>query len=583
MAKQLEDVVDEIVVSDLVILGGGLAGCIAGIRAAEKNIGVVIVEKAAIRRSGEAGRGMDHYPSIAHPRINGISAEEYGQKRADDCEGLANSKQSILTVKGALKIIPVLESLGVKLREEDGTFKMIAGRFGGGLTRRKDEKKLGTAGDFILYRGADLKLRLSSEVRKRKIRVYERTMMTGLITENERVLGATAVNVRNGKFLLFVAKAFLLATGGAQSRMYDYPFGTFPNNLFTGYSNPPGVGTGHIAAYRAGARLTNLEFVSVAINSLGWSPSPQGAVFCGNMQNTRGEDLFQKYRQIRQKEKGGGFSPWVRYTFMPSMSEPEIERDVIRYYWDSVPEEAEWYGAYMAANETPYVLKMTLQRGGLRKTPYELYPWLRGIIRSFGGVMRDQNGESSLKGLFVAGDVEGGGVPYGSAGALYWGYRIADHLAESLSGVETPLLGNGQREQIELEKKRVYAPLTVEDGVNPLELEDLVRKIMSYHVGVKRVEPRLNRALELLGLIKEKYVPRISAKSHHELMRAIEVQDIVELCDLHVRTSLIRTETRIPPYHYRVDYPQQDDASWRKNIVVRNMSGKMSYTLTTIE
>lgn len=573
----------EIIDTDILILGGGLAGCMAAIRAKERNIDVAIVEKAAIKRSGEAGRGLDHYPAIAHPKINGLVAEEYGRIRANDLAGLASRKLSIITAKDALKPVVVLEDIGVKVREEDGTFKMIAGRIGGGFTRREGEEKIGTAGDFILYRGADLKIRLAAEVRRRGVRLFEHTMLTSLITKDGSVVGATAVNVRNGEFLVFRAKAILLATGNAQSRMYDYRFSAFPNNLFTGYSNPANSGNGHIAAYRAGAELTNLEFVSIAVNSLGWSPSPQGAVFCGKMKNLKGEELFAKYPGVREQEKGGGFSPWVKYLFMPSMSDPEIERNVIMYYWDGVPESAEWYGAFMSASETPIVLKMTQDRGGLRNAPYELSAWLRGIIRSFGGVLHDEKGETSLKGLFVAGDVGGGMPAYGSTGALVWGYRIGDYLAECIPDTKKPVLDAEQLRQVQKEKERVLAPLRRTDGVNPLELEDLTRKVMSHYVGIKKIEPRLKRGLQQIRILKEKFVPKLVATNPHELMRALEVQDIIDLSELHAQTALLRTETRMPPYHYRVDYPEQDDANWRKNIVVKSAVGQMKYTLETLD
>ncbi|GAH88852.1 unnamed protein product, partial [marine sediment metagenome] len=249
-----------------------------------------------------------------------LAAEEYGRMRADDLAGLASRKLSIITAKDALKPIAILEDIGVKVREEDGTFKMVPHRIGGGMTRQPGEKQLTLVGDSILYRGADLKIKLAAEVRRRGVRLFERTMLTSLITKDGSVVGATAVNVRNGNFLVFRAKTIILATGAAQPRMYDYPYATFPNNIFTGSSVPANTGNGHIAAYRAGAELTNLEFISIGIQSLSWGMSPQGAQYHGKMKNSKGEELFAKYLQVREQQKGGGFVPWARYPFMPSMS-----------------------------------------------------------------------------------------------------------------------------------------------------------------------------------------------------------------------------------------------------------------------
>lgn len=583
MIKKLEEIADGIFNSDLLVLGGGLAGCMAAIRASQKGLDVIIVEKAALRRSGQAGRGLDHYASIAHPKVNGLSAREYGQRRAAELGGLASSKLSVITAQDALKPIKILEEIGVKLKEEDGTYKLIPHRIGGGVAKQRGEKPIGTAGDCILYRGADLKLRLASEIVRRKIRVFERTMFTGLITRDGSVTGVTALDVRTGRFYVFRAKAVLLSTGGAYSRMYDYPFATFPNNLFTGCGIPTNVGSGQAAAYRAGAKLTNLEFLFVSIQTLCSCPSPQGAVFSAKMKNSQNEELFAKYPEVREKEKGGGFYPWGRYPFMPSMSAPEIERDVVSYYWDGVPETAESFGAFMAANETPIYLKLTENRGGLRRSPYELYAWHQGIIRGFGGVMRNQMGEASLKRLFVAGDVGGAMPAYGSTGAFVWGLRIADYLAGTLPGIEEAAFDNDQMEQVLVERQRVLEPLQRKEGVEPLELEDLTRKIMSYHVGIRKIEPRLRRAIELLEIIKTDFIPKLSAKNPHELMRAVEVQDVVELCGLHARTALLRRETRMPPYHYRVDYPETDETTWRKNLVVYSKNGEMKHELLSID
>ena len=119
--------------------------------------------------------------------------------------------------------------------------------------------------------------------------------------------------------------------------------------------------------------------------------------------------------------------------------------------------------------------------------------------------------------------------------------------------------------------------------MHPLELEDLVRKIMGYHVGINKVEPRLKRAVELMNVLKKQFVPKLSARNPHELMRAVEVQDIIDLSELHAHTALLRTETRMPPYHYRVDFPNQDDLHWGKNLVVQHVAGELKHTLERLD
>lgn len=561
----------EVIETDVLIVGGGLAGCAAAIKAKDnKNVDVILLEKAAVRRSGEAGAGMDHYPNVAHPRVNGITAEEFGRMRTTDMAGLVSTKLSILTAKDAIKPLVLLEEIGVKLREEDGTYKMLTGR----------TKKV----DFMFYRGADLKLKLAAEVHKRGVKVFDRTMCTNLITKDGSVVGATAVNIRNGKFLVFKAKAILLSTGGIW-RLYEYPFATFPSNLFIAYQVSTNSGDGAAVAYRAGAKLTNMEYTYVHQGLAGWPSS----AFVGHLgphvptKTSKGENLQEKYPEIRERVAGGSFHPWTNYAYMPNMSMPEAEREVLYYNTTEVSGEIETYGYYMAANEAPMGVKIIRDRGGLRRAPFEIRHWISGVPRSFSGLMFDEKGETSLKGLFVAGDTQGGLPLYGAMGALVWGCRIGRYLAEYVPNTNRPSFDKEQFIQVQAERNRIRAPLSRRDGTEALELEDFVRKVMRNYVEIHKIEPKLKRAMELAQLVKERFVPTLIARNPHELMRALEVQNIIDIAEIHAYTALLRTETRLPPYHYRVDFPEQDDLHWKKNIVVQNIGGKIKYTLETLE
>jgi succinate dehydrogenase/fumarate reductase flavoprotein subunit len=110
-------------------------------------------------------------------------------------------------------------------------------------------------------------------------------------------------------------------------------------------------------------------------------------------------------------------------------------------------------------------------------------------------------------------------------------------------------LNTEQLEQIDLEKKRLSAPLNHKGGANPLELEDYVRKINMNYINVYKVEPKLKRAITLLETVRNDFVPLLSAANPHELIHVLEVQDIIELSELHAQASLIRTESRMVPSH----------------------------------
>lgn len=578
MVRTLEELAHRVIETDVVIFGGGLAGAMAAIRTKEsQDIEVWVVDKATVSKSGETGAGIDHYPAIAHPKINGITAEEYGNMRADDFDGLANRKLSVITAKDALKPVAVLEEIGVEIREDDGTVKIQPGRIGGGYMWREGEKGA-QAGDFILYRGADLRFRLADEMKRRGVNILERTMLVSLITKDGEVIGATAFNYRTGKLYVFKAKAVVITTGGAQ-RIYGYPYGVFPQNLFLSYTCPANHGGGTTAAWRAGAKLINMEYIYVhaAEKGIPWGSAQSFSTWATN---TKGEVLEDKYRELLRKYGRGGFHPRTNYCFAPNMADAEINNDVLFFDSRHTDDLDEGIGYFMHANEAPMMLKIMQQRGGLKNTVAEVIPWVTGLPRNFSGIWHDENGQASLKGLFAAGDV-GGGLPlYGSAAAFVWGYRIGDYLTSYIPDTDKPAFGSGQIRQVHTEKNRVFAPLAhASDGEEPLELEDYVRKVMREYVYINKIGPKLKRAQEVLQIARERFVPVLGASNPHELMRAIEVQDIIDIAEVHAATALLRTETRMAPFHYRVDYPEKDDVNWRKNILVHKVDGTIKYAL----
>ncbi|MBW2029247.1 MAG: FAD-dependent oxidoreductase [Deltaproteobacteria bacterium] len=568
---EIRELADEIIETDVLVIGGGLAGCMAALQAKEHGVRVSVLEKAAIRRSGECGRGIDHYP-IPHPYFTGIRAEEYGQMRASEFAGMVSKSLSIITAEESLKPLIVLEDIGVKIREEDGSVKIQPGR----ISLSSKSKDIGK-GDFLLYRGADVKIKLAAALKERGVDIFDRTMLTALLVKDGSVKGATAVNVRNAKFIVFKAKTFVLSTGGIQ-RLYAYPSAPFPNHLFIGYTTPTNAGGGTAAAYRAGARLSNLEFVYIHTTTAGL-PWGQLVNMGATVVNSKGEDLWEKYPHAREKYPLGGLYPTTNVAFMPNTSEAVIGRDVIYFDTSQITREKEWGGNIIYGNECPTFLGLMLARGGIKKEPVELKPWLTGLPRNLCGVLHDERGESSLKGLFVAGDVGGGLALYGATAAFAWGYRVGHFAAEDALQTQEYAFDKTLAKQVYDERQRVIGPLGLENGLNPLELEEVVRNLMRQNVGINKIEPRLKRTLEQLHVIKEEFIPCLSASNAHELMRVIEVKDIIDIAEIHTNASLIRTESRMAPAHFRIDYPEQDDSNWRKSIIIERAGGKMNYSL----
>jgi succinate dehydrogenase/fumarate reductase flavoprotein subunit len=571
MAVKIENLADEVIKTDFLIIGGGLSGCMAAIRARQQgNIDVAIIERASIQYSGDSIGVDDHsdwrpeyYKSvIKHPVLKGFPAEVMAKRpKAMGPDRLRGGSVSwdlaVTEAKGYGKALKTLEEIGVKMLEDDGTLKIRQETTVPGLPHwhrpvAGPDGKIDA--DWIMYRGTDLKQKLANAVLKSGARIFERTMLTGLITKDGAAIGATAINVRTGKFLVFQAKTILMATGGIR-RIYPYPYAPFPNNLFYSRSTPTNHGGGVAAAYRAGAKVCNLEYIYLRIVAAGaCTTSGAGGGWYWDLRNSKGEYIDM----------------WAAYS--KDMESPPIETDVLMFDRGSATREAVVGCYFTAATEYPRALKLHQLAGGMEKgAPIEVRPFLNGITH--GGIL-PVNGlaESSIKNLFVSGDSSCGLGDNGSK-AIVWGLIIGDHASKTGPQMKLPAFTSEQLKQVQEEKKRVFAPLQSSGDVNPLELEDYVRTINMNYIGVRKIGPRLKRAAEVMRITDEKFVPALKARDPHELMRALEVQDIIKLSELHAQASLSRTESRDLPSHYRIDFPRQDDTHWKNTIVTLQNAG----------
>jgi succinate dehydrogenase/fumarate reductase flavoprotein subunit len=584
---------EEIITTDFLIIGGGLVGLMAALSAKRKgNMDVAIMEKATIEYGGDC-IGLDHHvvehPGIIeHPVSRDFSKEqaakgEFGVKRLHNLTSLS---LAVAEAKNYVKPLALMEEIGVQLREDDGTVKLVqTQKVKGGPTwnRIVKDPEGKTTGDKILYRGADLKQKLANAVHKSGARVFNRTMLTNLIVKDNTVVGAMALNIRSGKLLVFKAKTVLIATGG-MSRMYTYPYAPFPNNLFYARNFAGNHGGGVAAAYRAGAKLANMEFVHVyPIVAGALATGAAGGGMYWKMMNSKGEFLEEKYKDKSLKDVGGAF-PGTNYTYSPSITAPEIERDVITYETTNATDDEIAACYFTAANEAPRTLKMFKLRGDIRWGPIEMRSFIIGPLTAASGIaLVNDRAETSIKNLFAAGSTA---CATGSSGskAVVWGYMVGEYARKITAEMSDPVFEVDQVQQVEEERKRVFAPFVNKGIVNPLELEDYVRTANNNYIGIHKIGPRLKRAVEIMQIAKEMGVPSLGASSYHELMRCLEIQDIIELSELHAQSAFYRDESRMLPSHFRLDYPEADNKKWENMILtIQKMGGETKYTREKVE
>lgn len=591
MTRKLEELADGIIETEFLIIGGGLVGSMAAIRAKKnnKNIDVTIIDKARMEYSGD-GVGLDNFNQVPLHKedINKKVTEEDAKKSvfgANRMKGLRDLKLDAVQASNAYISQPILEEIGVKVREDDGSLKILQGYRKGTVWGHIEYDENGKPTEPLFgsfSRASDLKMRLGTAVRKLGTRVYDRTMLTSIITRDGAAIGATALNTRTGKFLVFKAKAILLATGAA-ARLYPYPWAPFPNRLFYTLTAPVNHGGGHICALNAGVKLYCMEMSCVYNVSKGINHSSGGGA-CNwyfKMYNSKGEYLEDKYPD-RVVTKAGGKIPGVNFLFSPDMQNAEVMKDVILSAKHNATDDEIAAVYFTAVTEPPKALKFHKLAGGLtNELPVECVPVLVGLGMAGGGVLRENEySETGVKNLFAAGNVTGTG---GSTG-FTWGCLIADHVVQIIQDEKMPTIGGEQIKQVEEAKKWVFAPLNrnIEYKVNPLELEDYIRQINYNYVGLYKVKSKMERALELIRFAREGAVPQLAAKNLHELMRAIEVQHIIDISELHAQSSLLRDESRIIPVHYREDYPELDPKWDNKIVTARKVEDEIKYDIENL-
>ena len=520
--------------SDILIIGGGIAGCFAAIRASEMGQNVVLLDKATIRRGGSVGPGMDHVSIGVHPEA--MSLEEARMSALKNRKELYDPNVMLACDVQAYDRIKDLEKYGVPMREDDGSYRIWK------IPERHSY--------FLSYRGVDTKVKLAQAVKKTSTRIFERTMGVELLTHEGRVVGAIGMDTRTGELTTFLAKATILATG-EPGRQYIEPDGPFMT-----YYPITNTGDAEAMAYRAGAKLSNMEFTYVDYTlsrAGGGIPGIKPFDKLGKYVNRFGESFINTLDDSKKR------------VFL--MVKEVLEgRGPIYFDLRELPEEVIKEYEREMEHEYPITIEWFKQRNfDFRKDliPIQLIP--AGI---HGGPIIDETIKTSVPGLYAAGASTAFIMGLGRAAVT--GYIAGEDSSKYASTVNLPELSP---EYIEDIKKNISAPLDRNDGgISPKELEIAVRSIVTEYVSYIKTEGMMQKGLEKLLELKREFLGKINALNAHELMRCCEVKNIFDMIEMHIRASLYRTETRLRKVgmhpHYRLDYPTTDP-NWEKWVVVQ--------------
>ncbi|CAI3620549.1 putative adenylylsulfate reductase PmrA, subunit alpha [Clostridium neonatale] len=550
--------------TDILIIGGGTAGCYAAITLRENSdLSVLIAEKANIKRSGCLAAGVN---AINAYIVKGRRPEDYVEYAKKDAEGIAREDLLLTMSQGLNKVTKKLEDLGlVILKDENGEYVSRGNR-------------------NIKINGENIKPILADAVKKLEgVTVYNHMNVIDYVVKDNKIYGAFAIDVNKDVLYFIEAKKVICATGGATG-LYK------PNN--PGFSRhkmwyPPfNTGAGYAMGIRSGAEMTTFEMRFIALRCKD-TIAPTGTIAQGVLAkqvNSKGEIYESKYGittserlygTVRENIEGRG----PCYLKTQGIKE-ELNDDLKKAYLNMAPSQTlKWIESGKNPSEENVEIEGT-------------EPYIVGG-HTASGYWVDTNRKTTIYGLYAAGDVAGGCPQKYVTGALVEGEIAALSIIDDLDGKnKTNLEVNNLKIKNEAEIKDHEKELLIKEKKYEIEsilneenesftveeLEEAMQKIMDSYAGgigsnYQYNERQLHMADEKIrNLIS--LTSQLAAKDMHELMFIYELKERLTVCLSVIAHLKARKETRWHSFAENLDYPEKSDA-YLKYVNSKAVDGKI--------
>jgi len=592
----------EVVECDVLIIGGGMAGTGAAFEAAywakEKGLRVVIVEKAAIERSGAVAMGLSAINCYMGMKWGENQPEDFVRYVRNDLMGLSREDLVYDIARHVDNTVHMFEEWGLPFfKTEDGRYKR-EGRW------------------QVMIHGESYKP-IVAEAAKKAVgegNIYERIFVSHLLTDWEdsnKIAGAVGFSVRDHKVYVFKARAVICSAGGATNVFRPRATGEGLGRIWYAVWN---TGSVYNLMMQAGAEMTQMEH-RVVVTRFKDGYGPVGMwflMFKAVSKNGFGEEI--------EKTRVHELQEWLPYGNIRPIPTPlrnhlmlnDIKEGRGPHYIRTDEALQRMFAEHqnnpkkireIEADGWEDFLDMTMSQALLwasenidpAKTPSELIltePYLMGSHASACGAWVSgpediapkeyfwgYNRMTTVKGLFAAGDGVGASAHKFSSGSFTEG-RLAGKAAVAYIG-DHPAAPNMDQDRVESIKASLYKPYEVfeehrgsstREEISPhylLPKQALMRlqKTMDeYGAGPGNYyvtnEPTLRRGLELLKLYKED-LNKLAARDLHDLLRCWELRDRTACAEAHLHHMLFRKETRWPGYYYRGDFPKLDEDNWK--------------------
>jgi len=529
MATQLENL-GKLIETDMLILGSGAAGCGAAIGAAAYGCHTVLVDKGKVESSGCLGGGNDHFMAV----LNTDPKTDSEEALVDFYQGPLSGYTPAMISRWAQAMpamLEVLQEVGVEfVKNPDGSWLRTVG--------------FGQPGSWFINisNGQLIKRRLAKKVRALGVEVIDHVMVTKLLTADNRIIGAVGYHVLDGTFYVFKTKSVVLALGNSANRVTTNSTG----NAFNTWHSPFNTGSQFVLAYEAGAKLIHLDLKQLAtLVPKGFSSAGMNGIneVGAHELNALGERFMGKYHPMM--ENGPRlFQILGTYQELVDGKGPPFHMDMRH-----CDKEKLHHLQYVLMPGDKATFLDYCEQTGIDFAKYPMEVELSEIELS-GMLLTEENFESTVGGLF------NGCVFYNFSGSMCSGYIAATEAGKSLKRTKKmPPIG---RDEVHLEKERIFRPLKNSSGMRYDQFEGAIRQVMKYYMGYVRNQRGMEIALERLMLI-ESYRDVVMASNYHELMRTNEAVHLLKICQLATRATLERKESGRAIYR-RSDYPDRDEA-----------------------
>ncbi len=566
------------ITTDVLIIGGGTAGCYAALTLSrDTELSIVIAEKAHIKRSGCLAAGVN---AINAYITKGHVPQDYVDYAKKDAAGIVREDLLLTAAEHFNEVTADMEQLGlVILKDENGEY----------VTRGNRNIKIN---------GENFKPILAKAVQAQEnVSILNRVNITKLLTKDGTVYGAVGFSLEDEAAYVIEAKAVLVATGGAAG-LYK------PNN--PGFSRhkmwyPPfNTGAGYAMGIQAGAEMTSFEMRFIALRCKD-TIAPTGTIAQGvgaKQVNSRGfvyEDKYglttseRVYGTVKENQLGNG--PCYLQT---SGIDKEQEENLLKAYLNMAPSQTlKWIETGELPGEQDVEIEGT-------------EPYIVGG-HTASGYWVDTNRETTIHGLYAAGDVAGGCPQKYVTGALAEGELAAKAIEAQLAGNAKVFDEKADQAENDSSKKAVSSREKIKKYIEAQagqeieayehilsdhkssftaeELEEAMQKVMDEYAGGISTHYQYNE--KQLKLADEKIdqllalADQLAAENMHELLFVYELKERLIVCKSLIAHLRGRKETRWHSFNENLDYPETDE-NYFKYVNSRLVDGKLQIILRDI-